>query len=410
MTTNRGSVSDLEIIQPPVSLRPGCLRWFGLGGTYEVPEGKRAVVVEDGIFREILEPGCYSLSRYGTRRNVQTTLVDVRRRTLTISTMGEFTIFKPVPVQIDLDFNINYQISDPRRVVLEIDQPLTELFDRTIVAARDALGHLSSEEVRKDSRGIGSQIQRSLEAMNIPVALGIRISDVLISSIKIRDTTGDILATNELKTYLELQDAQRAEAITQRTTINWAWFLVNRPEIAQQLIAQHGNLAQAMFEKMGAQALDLISGSPGQSMFGQLPGSITATPPGLISPPVSPQTPYAPPQITSGGNPRVDIHARMREESAYLKPFPRLTLQMQPGADSQGILNGSYEVYITVPSPSGQPIEILVICPIGYPQRPPMSVDVNVRGQPIAFRSQLLACWMGNYLIEIVREVQAYVP
>jgi len=126
MANNRYLISDLDIVRPAQLLDKG-IPLPGLHGRYVVEEGWRAVITEGGAFKEILKPGHHFLNKYNFWRDVKAIEVDTRIQTLNVSTSGEFTIAQPIPVGIDLDLAVEYRVSDPRRVALEVKTPLTSL-------------------------------------------------------------------------------------------------------------------------------------------------------------------------------------------------------------------------------------------------------------------------------------------
>ena len=97
----------------------------------------------------------------------------------------------------------------------------------------------------------------------------------------------------------------------------------------------------------------------------------------------------------------------MREEINYLNNLPRANVQTQGGTDEYGIPDGSYNLMVTLPRPSGGLITLYMSCLAGYPQSPP-AVEVELDGQMTPFQSAILRRWQGQYLVEIAREAKQW--
>ena len=95
----------------------------------------------------------------------------------------------------------------------------------------------------------------------------------------------------------------------------------------------------------------------------------------------------------------------MKEEISYLKSMAGIQVNAQPGVDSDGIPDNSYNIVMKVPRNSGGEIMIYVACLQDYPKSSPL-LDVERDGQEIPFDSNVLRKWNGQYLIELVREVK----
>ncbi|MCL4299597.1 MAG: hypothetical protein KJ077_27925 [Anaerolineae bacterium] len=411
MPNNRHLITDYDVIRPAQLLDKG-LPLPGLSGRYVVDEGWCAVITEGGAFKEILQPGTYSLSKYQFWRDVKAIAIDTRIQTLTISTTREFTIAQPVPVEINLDLAVEYRVSDSRRVALEIKTPLTSLYDRVIQAVRGAVVYATVDEIRTQGEGIARTTLQRLQAMQLPKIIGIEIFNILVTGIKATDTGNDALASQQLKEYTTLRDWQVDATMTGQSRVTWEWLLIHRPEIAQQILATHGEIAKELIDKglldpagflnrptssTGSVNLpDLMNnfGFPGSMLPGgqsqaQLPGQ---------------SLPANPDQLPAGK----DIHARIREEIGYLKKIPGARVEAKPGTDSDDVPDGSYVLRVEAPRNSGGQITLYFFCLAGYPQLAP-AVEVEVDEQSVPFQSAVLRRWTGQYLVEIVREVQQWI-
>lgn len=411
MPNNRHLINDFDIVRPAQLLDKG-LPLPGLAGRYVVDEGWCAVITEGGAFKEILEPGTYSLSKYRFWRDVKAIAIDTRIQTLTVSTTHEFTIAQPVPVEINLDLGVEYRVSEPRRVAVEVKTPLTSLYDRVIQAVRGAVVYATVDEIRTQGEGIARTTLQRLQAMQLPKLIGIEVFNVLVTTIKATDTGSDALAGQQFQEFTTVRNWQLDAAMTSQSRVTWEWLLIHRPEIAQQMLATHGEIAKEMIDKGlldpagflnqpaagGAGPVNLPNfmgnfGFPGSMMPGtqhqpQLPGQSPGTPQG---------------RLPAGS----DVHTRMREEVGYLEKIPGAKIETKPGADNYGVPDGSYDLRIQLPRSSGGQIVLYVVCPVGYPQTAPV-VEAEVDEQGAPFQSATLRRWTGQYLVEIAREAQRW--
>jgi hypothetical protein len=411
MPNNRSFLSDLDIVRPAQLLDKGIPLPF-LSGKFVVDEGWCAVITEGGAYKEILEPGTHFLEKYHWRRDVKATLVDKRLKTLTVSTTREFTIAQPVPVEINLDLAIEYQITDPRRVATEISNPLTSLYDRVIQAVRGVVVYATIDEIRTQGEGLARATLQRLQGMQLPKILGIEVFNVLVTLIKATDAGSDALAQQQMKEYTTVRDWQMDSMITQQSRVTPEWLMMHRPEIYQQLIAGNQEILKEMIDKglldpagflnqsTGASPIDptKLLGGFGFPGFGNNSPMSGTSAPGMVQPQLPGQT--SAPQSSSN-----DINLRMREEIGYLLKLPGAQVENKPGTDQFGVPDGSYDIKVDLPRSSGGHITLFITCPSGYPQRPP-SVDVDLDEQATPFESPTLRRWTGQYLVEVVREAK----
>ena len=411
MSNNRHLINDFDIVRPAQLLDKG-LPLPGLSGRYVVEEGWCAVITEGGAFKEILKPGTHFLNKYRMFRDLKAIAVDLRIQPLHISTQHEFTISQPVPVEINLDLAVEYRVSDPRRVALEVKTPLTSLFDRVIQAVRGAVVYATVDEVRTQGEGIARTTLQSLQAMQLPKVVGIEVLNVLVTSIKATDAGTDVLAQQTMKEYTTVRDWQVDSMMIQQSQMTPEWLMVHRPEIYQQLIAGNLEVLKEMIDKglldpagflnqpTGATPVD-----PLKLMSSFIPGMGPALPgsggQGVSQPQLDARAGAGQPSAGS------DIHSRMREEVGYLEKLPGTKVEIKPGTDQSGIPDGSYDLRVRLSRSSGGQMTLYFACLAGYPQSPP-AVDVEVDDEPTPFQSAILRRWTGQYLVEIAREVKQY--
>lgn len=410
MSTNRERVDNTIIKQPAVMLERGMLP--GFHGKYVVDEGWFAIITEGGAYRETLKPGHYSLGRFRSGRDLKATNVNMRIQTLAIITNREFKIQQgilgqmPIIIDVDLSLSVEYQVSDPLRVAMEIERPVTALFDRVIQASRDAVSYLSINEIRTGGAAIGRTIHQNLQGMQLPKTIGMEVFSVFVTSVQATDSGEDALAQMALAGYKEIDDWQRSAYMTQNSQVTWEWLLINQPQIAQQYIAQYGDLAKTMLEKGMLNPAGFLNAPPGSSPSNAAPNipNILGGFPGL---PGQPGTSQA--QLPAGASHIAnDIHSRMRDERQFLEKVDGAKVEMKTGMDSHQTPDGTYLVHMEVPRISGGTIDIFFDCSTRYPAEKP-DVTVTVNGQPSQFQSATLRGWRGGeYLVEVVREIRTY--
>jgi len=410
MATNRHLLNNFEIMKPTQLLDKGLPIPF-LEGKYLVDQGWCAVITEGGAFKEILSPGTHFLGRYRMFRDVKATAIDMRMKTLIVSTTREFTIAQPVPVEINLDLSVEYRVADPRRVVTEVSTPLTSLFDRVIQAVRGSIVYATVDEIRTQGEGIARATLQRLQAMQLPTIIGIEVLNVLTTSIKATDTGSDALAQMQMGQFQKVQDWRVDNAILQQTQVTPQWLMINRPELYAQLMAGNQEIIREMIDKGlldPAGFLNQPSNAPGYDPTRILEGYGLGGLPGLpgVTAPMGQPSPNtsATPQLTGGGK---DVHSRMREELNLLDKISGIRVDQKPGTDERGIPDGSYDLRIRVPRSSGGEIVIYITCQATYPQLPPI-LEIEVNGESTPFQSAILRRWTGQYLVEIVREVKQY--
>ena len=343
MTTNRERVDNTIIKQPAVALKRGLIP--GFQGRYVVDQGWIAVVTEGGSYKETLQPGDHSLDRYKYNRDIKMTNVNTKIQTLAVVTNGEFKVQQsvagqmPLIIDVDLSLSVEYQVSDPLRVAMEFERPVTALFDRVIQATRDAVSFLSINEVRMGGASIARTIQQNLQGMLLPKTIGIEVFGVFITEIQPLNPGQDALAQVAWNNYTAINDWQRDAYMTQNSQVTWEWLLINRPEVAQMYIAQYGELAKSMIDKGMLNTAEFLTGPPGSS-----------------------------PTAADGNPPPPTLLDRMKEERGYLEKLPGARVELRGGVDRSNTPDGSYVMRLEVPRTSGGQLEIIFDCPPGYPK------------------------------------------
>lgn len=413
MSTNRSSIDDFAIVRPPLNLDKG---WAipGMGKRLTVDEGWVAVMVEGGAYAGLLHAGTHSLNKFRYGKDLKAIKVDIREQNMTVSTSREFTIANPVPVTINLDLSVEYRVTDARRIALEAKTPLTNLFDRVLQAIRGAVVHASHEEIRTQGEGIAQTALQRLNAMRLKETIGLEVFNVFVTSIKALDTDQDVLAKQQLEEFQTVRGGLLDQQMLSNSQITWEWLLMHRPEVAQQMIQEHGANARALIEKGAVDPSSFLSNPTGNLQSGTPPNNLL-TPFGAPHTPGNQQAQQQLPTVSTSGSStpqglpapsaQPDIHQRMRDEINMLQQLPGAAIETRAGTDAQGVPDGSYALRVVVPRNAGGQIVFFFGCAPNYPSTAP-TVDVEVDGQEVAFDSGVLRRWIGQYLVEIVREAK----
>ncbi len=419
MSTNRHTLQNSEIVKFSESLEKG-LPIFFLEKKLTVEDGWVAVMTVGGSYQETLAAGTHFLGKYKINRELKSTLVDIRIKTLNVITDREFSISQPVPVEVNIDLAVEYRVVDARRVALEMTTPLTSLFDRVLQALRDGVVNATLDEIRRQGGGIAQAVQHHLQAMKLPQTLGMEVLNVMTTRIKATDTGGDALATRQLEWWTRMQDAVVNGNIYQHINVTPQYLMLTQPDLYAKLNAGHVEVLKELIDK-GMLDPSGVMNQPTRSTGGNmmdmtnlLLGGLTGMgiqngptqPTGYAGQPSSPS-----PQITSGGagaSSAKDIHARMEEEIRYLEQVPGVKVEVSPGVNGRGIADGSYNLRVSFKSSSYAAQYVLYItCPPGYPQSTP-SIELAQNEEEVSFQSTVLRRWAGQWLVEIVREVRQY--
>lgn len=405
MSTNRALINDFDVIRPQQLLDKGLPLPF-LSGKYVVDEGWCAVITEGGAFKEILGPGTHFLEKYHFFRDVKATAINTKINTMTISTTREFMIQKPVPVEINLDVAVEYQVKDARRIATEITTPLTSLYDRVIQAIRSAVVYATVDEIRTQGEGIAQSAMQRLQAMQVSKVIGMEIFNVMVTSIKATDTGNDVLAQQQMSEFTRVRDWQLDSAIVQGTQITPQWMMINRPEIYAQLMTGNFQVVKELIDKGLLDPAAFLNQPSGAASFD--PSNMLG---GFMNPMLT-GTQFggnqnAPMLTDQGPAPKKDVNSRIREEIGYLKNLAGASVENKPGQDDDGVPDGSFDIRLTMPRASGGTIAVYITCPNGYPTTPP-TIEVEIDEADTPFQSAVLRRWSGQYLVEIAREVKQY--
>ncbi|MAU09039.1 MAG: hypothetical protein CL607_04395 [Anaerolineaceae bacterium] len=431
MPNNRHLIIDEELVRPQQLLDRG---WPipGLGGKHRVDQGWCAVITVGGAYEETLEPGFYDISKY-PRQDVQAIHVDKRLKQLTVATTREFTIARPFPVEVDLTLSVEYRVSDPRRVAVEIESPLTSLYDRVLQAVRGAVVHVDYEEFRTQGERLAQITLDRLKAMRLPDVLGIDIFNVLVTTIK---GAGEV-AKRIQHEWETLRDWQMNAHMVQNSQITPQWMAVNAPELYQQLMANNHEVRMALIDMglLGPQGF--LNQPANASGTFDVQSFMNTLPPGMTSPQGQVFSPYGqnqpsfqqqPPQLQQPAQTQhthgvaqpqqsTDPLARIREEVEYLKKLSNVVVKAEACEGEDGLPDGTYILTVQLKRTADTPVVLVIYCPEGFPDTAPeasvfFSDDEAVLNDPSQgkpFQSGVMRRWApSNYIVEIAREVREF--
>jgi hypothetical protein len=415
MPNNRANINDVEILRAPQVLDKG-IPLPGLDGRFEVHEGWVSIITEGGAFKEILGPGTHFLSKYHFWRNVRQTQVNVMINTLPVVSTREFSISQPTMIEINLELAVEYRVSDPRRVAMEVSHPLTSLWDRVHMAVGNVVAQCTHDELRTRGEGISRITLQRLQGMQLPATLGMEVFNVFVTTLKATDAGADVLAGQNLREYQRTQEwVEEARRLAQ-SQMTPQWLLMHRPDLVQQMLAGNQEIMKVFIEKGGWDPSRVLqqfaASSPLGSMgFGGMGGLSPGAGIGLDSgsqfPAVSPP-PNPVPQIGPGAQAGTDVLARIREEAELLRQVPGSRVEARAGEQLDGLPDGTYGIRATLPRPSGGELTVTFSCRPGFPTNPP-GVEVKVDGEPQAFNPVALRQWgVHRYLVEIVNEARQF--
>lgn len=432
MPNNRHLIINDELVRPQQLLDRG---WPipGLGGKHRVDQGWCAVITVGGAYEETLEPGFYDISKY-PRQDVQAIHVDKRLKQLTVATTREFTIARPFPVEIDLTLSVEYRVSDPRRVAVEIESPLTSLYDRALQAIRSAVVHVDYEEFRTQGERLAQITLDRLKAMRLPDILGIEIVNVLVTTIK---GAGEV-AKRIQHEWETLRDWQLNAHMVQNSQITPQWMAVNAPELYQQLMTGNKELMMTLIDKglMGPQGFlnqpanstDFPNFTALRNMLApgmEIPQSNQGFTPYGHSQPSAPQQSSQFPQSLPPDHSQsklqpqqpADPLLRIREEVDYLGKMPNTVVGAEACLGDDNLPDGSHNIIVEFKRHGVTAMTLIVHCSAKFPNSAPeatlffTNLDETKRedaqGQP--FQAGIMRRWTPtNYIVEIAREVREF--
>lgn len=192
-------------------------RWVGLSMDF-IGAGSTGLLVKNGRVVRTLVPGRHFSFALPVLEQCQLVVVDTKVRNLEIVSQGDFLSRDQYLINVSL--NVMYQVVDPRRVALELSDPMGALTSAVKDNLGVAVGQLNVEQLTTQGR---SQIrQYILDHSEVSYSLGFAFEDVRVSDISFPKSRGIIRqveglsareeAEHEAALKMQIAQAGRPEA------------------------------------------------------------------------------------------------------------------------------------------------------------------------------------------------------
>jgi regulator of protease activity HflC (stomatin/prohibitin superfamily) len=177
-------------------------------------ESHRGLLFEDGRFVKVLSPGRYKVRpddlwrRLLRKPVVSIREVDVRQRELTIKGQEILTSDK---VAIRVSILVQYQVTDPRAAVLNVEQFVDRIYSDVQLAARRSLAGMTLEEILTNRTRLSEEILQDVQENAASYGVEIRRADVkdLIFPGNLQEVMNRVLRAERLS-QAELIEARTA--------------------------------------------------------------------------------------------------------------------------------------------------------------------------------------------------------
>ncbi|EFO81191.1 hypothetical protein OSCT_0925 [Oscillochloris trichoides DG-6] len=396
---------------------------------FRVMPGTSVVVVGNGQVLEVLSEGSYHALSFPVMNRIDLYVVNVRERTLDIETTQEFNLFYQSPdnteiaVPVDMNVAVTYQIMDPARVALFIEQPLTMLYDTVMESMRSIVAYAKYRDFQAGGQA-GYMIAQQIQQRGVQESMGMRVINVQITGLRggeeldrqLRDV---VLKKREATTQAEVAQIQartQAEIAMLQATTNMnisrmieltpEYLLTTNPEMYAKVFGDRAQTdalrLQALTELAKVGMLPMGTGGNNNdlsnALLGALSGHTAPAPGGMSLPPIAPALPPVHSSRFGGG----DAMSRLRDEvRALLNQGLSAILREDMGA---------YYITVNLRDTMGHTLDIYFACTARYPQEVP-TMFVELDGQPQPFMPTALANWTPqNDLLMLVEAVtNAYV-
>ncbi len=153
-----------------------------------IDAGFTGLVVKNGRVVRILKPGRYFNFALPILEQSQIILVDTKLRSLEIVSQGDF--LSQDQFLINLSLNVIYQVIEPKRVAIEITDPIAALTSLVKDLMGIAIGQLSMDKLINQGRTLIREymLQHNADAY----LLGFSLEDIRVSDINFPQTRGII--------------------------------------------------------------------------------------------------------------------------------------------------------------------------------------------------------------------------
>jgi regulator of protease activity HflC (stomatin/prohibitin superfamily) len=183
-----------------------------------IKDTHRGLRYEDGVLREILGAGRYTIPGEATfsffrTPKVEITLVDMRERDLTIKGQEILTADK---VAIRVSIIVQFRVSDPRAAMHEVAHYEERLYTDVQLAARRSLASMTLEEILTNRNRLSEDILRDIKEAAANYGVAILRADVkdLVFPGNLQEIMNRVLAAERMS-QAQLVEA-RTKAETQR--------------------------------------------------------------------------------------------------------------------------------------------------------------------------------------------------
>lgn len=182
-------------------------RWAGLSMNF-IDAGYVGLLVKNGQLVRKLEPGRHFSFALPLLEQCQIVLVDSKIRNLEVISQGDFVSRDQYLVNISL--SIMYQVVDPKRVALELSDPIAALTS----AVKDNLGVVVNQMRLEELNRVGRVQIRDylLTQLDSFYTLGFNLDDVRVSDISFPQKRGVIRQLEGLTARAELEHEANLQA------------------------------------------------------------------------------------------------------------------------------------------------------------------------------------------------------
>lgn len=381
---------------------------------FRVMPGTAVVVIGNGQVLKVLSEGSYHALSFPVMSRIDLFVVNVRECILNIETTKELNLFyqpagkdatEGIPIQVDLHVSANYQVVQPDRIALYVDQPVTMLYDTILESMRSIVAYTRYRDFQAGGNA-GYMIAQQLQQRGVEANLGIRVSNVQITHLSgaqeldrammdayIKPQTTQIEAQIEAirqrnQMQLDMERATTHRDISQMIELTPAYVAQFLPDQYERIF---GNRAltdqqrlQALTDLARAGMLGTMMGDGDnmQAFQGALQHMLTGVPPA----PPQPAPPLMgsaasqtglPPQLGGGSG-------SSGGSFAYTTGLKRLQEEVSVMLDqgwNASLKNdaGTFYVYVRLSdTQTQQNLDIYFLCTTQYPQQPPtMFLELN---------------------------------
>jgi regulator of protease activity HflC (stomatin/prohibitin superfamily) len=176
-----------------------------------IKDTHRGALYENGIFKEILGPGRYTLNRWFAFAKREIVLIDVRNRSLTIKGQEILTADK---VAVHVTILVNYRVIDVKAALHNVALYEDRIYEDVQLSARRFLAVKTLDEILKDRNEISASVRTDVR--EIAAAYGVEISRADVKDLvfpgNLRDIMNRVLETERQSEAMLILATKNAEA------------------------------------------------------------------------------------------------------------------------------------------------------------------------------------------------------